>query len=208
MKRSTALLVAIVFGCLVIANATFAQKGLYLGAGVGYSALGGDYEPEFDGGTGVHFVLGYKPGEKVGLEVELGAYNQEVLNKNSRKENAAFGGLAANLKYFFGPARRHFVRPYIVCGLGMNNLTWDYKEGTTSGGIGGDVAKDDDAVRAFSLMPGLGSEILFGKFIALNGCIRLALNAWSDKSVEGQRLYDKAPNSHGIILNAGVLLHL
>lgn len=181
----------------------FAQKGLYLGAGIGGAGTGGDIGRAFDGGGGFHAMLGFKPAEKWGLELEYGAYQQEVEKQNQIFfEGAGFGQILLNFKYFWGSAQQRTFRPYISAGLGASVFAWDYTDG-----LAGLVTEEQDGVAALSLLPGIGFEVMVGRIAAFNLNGRFSLNGWGEETAKGHELpIDIDGNS--MLLNLGLVLHL
>ncbi len=188
---------------LICGGSAVAQKGLYLGGGLGYCALGGDIKDDYDPGLGYHAMIGFKATQKIGIEVEFGAYEQKPKSKEAKAmvEDAAFGGFQANLKYFLGPRHERPFRPYVVAGLGLNAFAWSLKDVP--------VAKnedDEDGIAALSFVPGLGFELMVGRIAALNFSGRYAINSWGDETAEGHKVEDMSGNA--LLLNLGLILHL
>jgi|GEM_PF-6633227 len=199
MKEQMRILL-ILTAILLIGTSAFAQKGLYVGAGLGYCGLGGDIKDRYDPGAGFHFMLGFKASEKLGLELEYGAYEQKPKTDESTIDQAAFGGIQANLKYFFGPRRERPFRPYFVGGLAASAFAWKLKETVLT-------EDKEDAIGALSLVPGLGFEWMVGRIAALNLSGRYALTMWADETQEGNKVNEDF-SSNALLVNVGLILHL
>jgi hypothetical protein len=177
-----------------------AQKGLYIGAGLGNAGVGGDIGDSYDGGPGYHFLLGFKATEKTGFELEWGAYAQDPKSDGSLIDQAGYGGLSANFKYFLGPRRERPFRPYVIGGLGLNAFAWKYKENAL-------VRDKEDAIGALSVAPGVGFELMVGRIAAFNVCGRYSLNMWGEETGNGIKIDDDF-GGNALVINAGLILHL
>ena len=187
---------------ILIGTGSFAQKGLYIGAGIGSAGQGGDLGKEYDAGGGAHFLLGFKITEKTGLELEYGGYEQKLKEENPLIEKAYFANLALNFKYFFGEAEPRTFRPYLSTGLAVSALGWDYSEAGKA-----ILQQDKDGVGALSLVPGLGFELMLGRIAAFNASGRLSLNGWGEETETGTKL-DEKPQGNTLLINLGLILHL
>ena len=203
MKKELVVLTAIL-AISLMAIPTFAQKGLYIGAGFGSAGTDGGIGDRYDAGGGAHFMLGFKATEKLGFELEYGGYEQKLNEENPFVDMAFFAGISLNTKYFLGAAEQRTFRPYLSGGIGVSAFGWQYTDaGKTVLGY------DDDATGALSIMPGVGFELMLGRIAALNVNGRYSLNGWGDETTENVKLEgDTAISGNTFLLNLGLILHL
>jgi hypothetical protein len=199
MKKYLAMLMILLALTASTQNA-LAQKGLYIGAGLGRANVGGDIGDNYNGGPGFHFLLGFKATEKTGFELEYGAYALDPKNEGTLVDEAGYGGLQANCKYFLGPRRERAFRPYVVGGLGLNAFVWKLKDNAA-------VRDKEDGVGALAVVPGVGFELMVGRIAALNICGRYAWNMWGEETGDGAKV-DKDFSGNSLVINAGLILHL
>ncbi len=205
MRKNTTFLMTALLVVALMSAPSFAQKGLYLGAGLGSAANGGDIGEDYEAGGGVHLMLGFKATEKLGIELEYGAYEQTLKEENDMFDTAAFANFALNMKYFLGAAEERMFRPYISGGIGVNAFAWEYKDSPL---LPADM-EQKDALGALSLTPGVGFELMLGRIAALNVNARYALNGWGEETSEGVKLEgDDAISGNTFLLNFGLILHL
>ncbi len=202
MKKISFLILMVANLLLFSGHAALAQKGLYVGAGLGKAAMGGDIGKDFEAGYGYHFLLGFKPVEKWALELEYQAYKQEPKEENYF-ELAGYGGFAANVKYFLGRPRPRVFRPYLSAGAGLHAFVWRLQAQPVAA-----FNKDrEDAIGAIALMPGIGCEVMVGRIAALNLQGRMAFNFWADETADGHQVSEDW-SGNTLLLNLGLVLHL
>lgn len=205
MKKNTTFMSTALLLAVVITAPSFAQKGLYLGAGLGSAANGGDIGEDYDAGGGAHFLLGFKASEKLGFELEYGGYEQKLKEESDLVAMSAFGQINLNMKYFLGAAEQRTFRPYVSGGLGLSAFAWEYTE-TAQTVL--DI-KDKDALGALSLIPGAGFEVMLGRIAALNVNARYSFNGWGKETSEGVKLEgEDSITGNTFLLNFGLILHL
>jgi len=199
MKKHIGM-VLILLALMAGTHSALAQKGLYIGAGLGHASVGGDIGDNYGGGPGYHFLLGFKATEKTGFELEYGGYALDPKNDGTVVDQAGYGGIQANFKHFLGPRRERPFRPYVVAGLGLNAFVWTYKDEAP-------MRDKEDGVGALAVVPGVGFELMVGRIAALNVCGRYAWNMWGEETGDGVHVDDEF-SGNGVVINAGLILHL
>lgn len=203
MKTAQMMLVIALMMILAVVP-SYAQKGLYIGAGLGSAANDGDIGEDYEAGGGIHYLLGFKATEKLGFELEFGGYEQKMKEESALFSKAAWGGFMLNTKYFLGEAEPRTFRPYISGGIGISAFAWEY---TGAGELAFGHSKD--ALGALSLAPGIGAEVMLGRIAALNLNGRYFLNGWGEETSEGVKLEgDNAISGNTVVINLGLILHL
>ncbi len=118
---------------LGMTSEVLAKQGFYLGVGIPYNTIGGDFDgktlligandfiilPEIDGGLGLGILLGYGFTKEVALELSYfgTSHNAKFLGGSGDVDYSVFN---LDLKYSFLTERP--TQPYLLFGLGFNQI--------------------------------------------------------------------------------------
>lgn len=116
-----------------ISTSVFAKEGFYLGAGIPYNTIGGDFkgdtflvgpsdiiiQPEIDGGFGFGIVAGYGFNNELSLELSylVSSHDAEFIGESVDVKYSVFN---IDLKYSFLTSQA--TQPYLLVGVGFPKL--------------------------------------------------------------------------------------
>lgn len=128
------LISAVLFSAVLVfgmTTAALAKEGFYLGAGLSYNTIGGDFDgesvlsqgsevvvvPEIDSAAGLALLVGYNFTPGFGIEASYYASKHDITWMGASGE-AAFGTLNLDLKFNFAASQP--TQPYVLVGIGSN----------------------------------------------------------------------------------------